>query len=88
MQSIDSIIDAVPAKFRTAYRRALAGKLSPRATIKVKCQECCGFEMVVERVGGCTTRICPLWALRPYRNRQQRAQTSEARVSGEDQRAD
>jgi hypothetical protein len=62
----EKYLETVPLLFRKLASKAWDGKGSPRSIIKAKCQECVGYEKVMERVGGCTVRICPLWALRPY----------------------
>jgi hypothetical protein len=75
-------IEAVPAKFRTLYRKALDGELSPRQAIKAKCQECCGWEDLHVRVARCTVRTCPLWPLRPYQEAQEARQGPHRETSG------
>jgi len=46
------------------YARAAAGKLSPRAAIKLHCLDCVSF--VREDVKNCQCFACPLWAYRPF----------------------
>lgn len=60
------IIDRIPAAYKHRYVLALAGKLTPGQSIKMKCAECVGFEEVKARVGGCTCYRCPLWQMRPF----------------------
>jgi hypothetical protein len=50
------------------FRRIYAGKISPRSAIKGKCLECCGFE--TPPIRDCTAAECPLWALRPYQEKE------------------
>jgi hypothetical protein len=84
MKRPDEASSGVPSKYRTLYLRALAGQLSPRQAIKAKCQECCGWEDVSSRVGGCTVRTCPLWPLRPYQEVAEAAQRCDRRTSAEE----
>jgi hypothetical protein len=66
------------------YQKALAGELSPRETIKVKCYDCCGWERFdggVDRIGSCTCRGCPLWALRPFQKGQESLEGLEGGTS-------
>jgi len=63
--------ESIPIKFRNLYLKAVAGKASPRQTIKAKCQECVGYEEVVSRVRNCSSLICPNYAFRPYQERSQ-----------------
>jgi len=65
----ETILKTIPIKFRTSAQRSFQGVLSKSAAIKAKCQECVGYEEVTERVGGCTTSICPLWRYRPYQSK-------------------
>lgn len=68
----------IPKLFRPIYERAMTGKASPRDAIKAKCQECCGWEDVIERVGNCTIKRCPLWLYRPYQQDAGRAEAVSA----------
>lgn len=61
--------EMTPPLRRVLALRAFDGKCSPRQAIKAKCQECVGYEDITERVGGCTSHRCPLWAYRPYQNK-------------------
>jgi hypothetical protein len=74
--------ERVPSKYRPLYLRAVAGAASPRQAIKAKCQECCGWEDLVIRVGDCTARTCPLWPLRPYQRAAEAQETAERKSSG------
>lgn len=56
---------SVPEMRRGLFLRAIRGEVSPLSAIKAKCQECCGYEELSSRIGGCTTYRCPLWAYRP-----------------------
>lgn len=56
----------VPVKVRGIFDRSWAGAASPRTAIKAKCQECTGYEDMVQRIGQCTAYKCPLWAYRPF----------------------
>jgi hypothetical protein len=55
--------DAMPERYRAAYRRAVeAGASGRKAAIRSKCLDCmCWQEAEVNR---CTITHCPLW---PYR---------------------
>lgn len=63
-------IASSPTNWQKRYRNALMGLGSPRQAIATKCSECCGFEDVVNRVGGCTVQRCPLWHFRPFQNKE------------------
>jgi hypothetical protein len=80
----DPLIEAAPSRYRALYRRALAGELSPRQTIKCKCLECVAwhrFEDGEDRIGDCAVRGCPLWAVRPYQKARESRQASEGETS-------
>jgi len=89
MTDIERRIEAVPVKHRSMYRKALAGELSPRAAIKVKCYDCVGWErwartldgQRIDNIGDCSVRGCPLWAVRPFRMARQSSQGLEAGTS-------
>lgn len=51
----------VPPKYRSMYRRALAGR-SRRAAIRAFCLECVGWSAA--EVDGCTAPSCPLYRYR------------------------
>lgn len=53
-----------PLKHQQAVRKSLAGALSPRSAIRVKCLTCSNFQR--DEVTGCNVVLCPLWAIRPY----------------------
>lgn len=56
-----------PLKHQTAVRKSLAGALSPRSAIRVKCLACSNFQR--DEVTGCNVVLCPLWANRPYQKK-------------------
>ena len=77
----------VPVRYRQLYRRALAGELSPRQTIKAKCLECCCWKRHdegIDQIADCVVRSCPLWALRPFQTRAQRPQAPDSGTSREE----
>ncbi len=57
-------VDTCPLKHQQAVRKSLAGGLSPRSAIRVKCLTCSCFQR--DEVTACTVVLCPLWAIRPY----------------------
>lgn len=59
-------LDHIPKKYRSLVFKALAGKLSPRKAIKVKCYDCMGFEDVRKRIMACSVKTCPLYTHRPF----------------------
>ncbi len=80
MTETEGIVAAVPIRYRSLYTRALAGTLSPRQAIKVKCFECCGwsrFDGGMDRIAGCTVRRCPLYAYRPFQDARESLQGPE-----------
>lgn len=54
----------MPDSARRGYLRAIQGKASPRAAIKMFCTECCGWQRNEVRL--CTAQACPLYAYRPF----------------------
>lgn len=56
-------MESAPSLYQRPLLEAYAGTASPKNAIKAKCQECVGFENVVDRIRNCTA----LCALRPYR---------------------
>lgn len=54
----------VPERLRLTFARAMTG--SKANAIKAKCQECCAYEDVTNRIRQCTVYRCPLWGVRPY----------------------
>lgn len=58
-------LQSIPSMFVETQARAMSGA-SQKDAIKAKCQECCGFEDVMVRVGECGCLKCPLWPYRPY----------------------
>jgi hypothetical protein len=81
-QVLEDRCKRVPSKYRPLYISAVEGTASPRQAIKAKCQECCGWEDVSTRIGGCTARACPLWPLRPYQETLGASEPAESRPSG------
>lgn len=63
---VNQALTTVPSRFQKLYARATQRQCSPKLAIKAKCLECCGYEEISSRIGGCTTFACPLWAYRPY----------------------
>lgn len=57
--------ETIPKLYRALFLRSQAQR-SPTQAIKAKCQECCGYEDCVDRVGACSSYKCPLWPYRPY----------------------
>lgn len=62
-------IETTPPLYIGARIKAALGEASPRLAIKAKCEECVGYEQVKDRVGGCKSSSCPLWAYRPHRGK-------------------
>lgn len=60
----------VPEKYRLMWLRALNGKLSRPQSIKLKCIDCNGFELAVERTRDCQIKTCALWRHRPFQNKE------------------
>jgi hypothetical protein len=54
----------VPISARGIVEKALQGASSPRAAIKAKCLDCCGFDRA--EIRACRVLLCPLHAFRPY----------------------
>jgi hypothetical protein len=82
---LKALSQTAPIKYRTMYERALRGSLAPRAAIKVKCLECCGWERTVDGVdmiGDCSVRRCPLWAVRPFQRRHAPGSATSVAVEG------
>lgn len=61
--------EGIPIRYRTAWARAVTGSASPRQAIKAKCQDCCGWEEVIESVKNCAVKTCPVWYYRPYQEK-------------------
>lgn len=61
---IKKSLETTPETLRNQYIKTLAGKTSPRISIKIKCLECVGWER--EEVARCTSYNCPLYKLKPY----------------------
>ena len=53
----------LPAIAQKALYNAYTSK-TLRKRIKAKCLDCTGFQR--EEVTKCTTKVCPLWDVRPY----------------------
>ncbi len=56
----------IPDKYRPLYEKVASSNATPRQCIKAKCQECVGYEGVVNRIQNCSVQNCPLWGSRPY----------------------
>jgi len=65
-EKLASYISTVPELWKMSAIRAFLGRLSPRAAIKAKCEECCNYEDVKERIKECKCP-CPLLKYRPYK---------------------
>ena len=63
--------------YRNIMRRAFEGKSSPRAAIKAFCLHCTGY--VRKDVADCTALACPLFAYRPYQDKDARLDDPEDR---------
>ena len=57
----------IPKLYQVGYERALSGRASPRAAIKMFCIECFGYER--NEVTCCTDTGCPLYRYRPFQKR-------------------
>lgn len=55
----------IPIKYVGLFKRAYAGKASPRQAIKANCYECVGFDR--NAIYDCNITICPLYRYRPKR---------------------
>ncbi len=64
-------LEDVPARYKKAYQRALAGRLSPRTAIRLFCVHCVGW--VYDDAVTCTARSCPLYRYRPGTGRSARS---------------
>lgn len=53
----------VPQKHKGKYRKALAGKISPREAIKIHCFHCYGWNTPDAK--RCNNTACPLWHYSP-----------------------
>lgn len=62
-----SRLATTPTSCQTLFKRCWAGKASPRAAIKAFCLECVGFDRAA--VTTCTAWACPLWPLRPFKEK-------------------
>lgn len=60
----DTLLEQAPTSFHRTIEKARAGSLV--AAIKVNCAQCVGFEHVAAFVGGCSTKDCALYPMRPY----------------------
>lgn len=59
-------LENIPKKYRLLVVKAMARKLSPRKSIKVKCYDCVGYEDVRNMIRDCTVKTCPLHSQRPF----------------------
>jgi hypothetical protein len=64
-----SFFERMPERYKRNWLNAYFGTLSSRKAIAAKCYECAGYEDVINNVGKCTVRLCPLWKYRPLQNR-------------------
>ena len=67
-QQVEDRLSEVPKVYRTVYRRALAGK-GRRYAVKAFCLQCCNWQR--EEVKLCPSVACPLFAVRPYQEKQE-----------------
>jgi hypothetical protein len=67
MDTIAAVVAAAPESARGIMARALSGDASPRAAIKAKCLECCGY--VHADIADCRAVRCQLHAYRPFQSK-------------------
>ncbi len=70
-RQVDKRLAEMPRAYRATYRKAVEGK-SLRACINAFCLECMGWQR--DEVRKCTAPACPLWSVRPYRERHRASQ--------------
>jgi ribosomal protein L33 len=63
---IERFCKTIPLLWRETYRRTLLDPRGKAMRIKLKCQECVGFENVASRVRTCQVITCANWIVRPY----------------------
>ena len=66
----------MPRSFRATYDKAISGT-SLRAAVNAQCLECVCWK--TKDIRDCTSRACPLYAVRPYQRMQQK--TRQGRVT-------
>lgn len=59
-------LNQAPDSQKTILSRALQGTASPRAAIKAKCLNCCGFDRA--EVRHCPVVLCALHRYRPFQD--------------------
>lgn len=67
--SVDERADSVPKLYRFGYLTAAGGTASPRDAIKAHCLECVCWQR--EEVIQCTALACPLYAYRPFQDKEE-----------------
>lgn len=75
MQAVDERNDSrtqehlksVPSKYRLLMTKTILGRAGKASAVKAMCYQCVGYTSVKEMIGGCTSKICPLWHYRPYK---------------------
>lgn len=58
--------EIIPSRYQYSWLKCVTGNHSARKCIKAKCEECVGYEQVIERVANCSAESCPLFIHRPY----------------------
>ena len=58
------VASAVPEKHKIATSRALKAQVPKSVAIKIKCLQCCGYQM--NEISLCSVVTCALHPVRPY----------------------
>ena len=59
-------ITQTPKRFRLRRIKSLLGIAGAAEERRAGCEDCVGWENVVQEIGSCTTRGCSRWMKRPY----------------------
>lgn len=65
-KSAIQIVETCPVRYRPLLAQTLVGDANKTEAIKAQCQQCVGWEEVMDRVRECNSRACGLWHHRPY----------------------
>jgi len=71
-QTVKRVSEYAPSRVKV-FLMAYKG-VSKAAALKAKCLECCNLE--TSAISECKIEGCPLWKIRPYRNRKNDAENS------------
>lgn len=65
---VKAVVEEAPESVKNSLAHAFSGSASPRKAIKVFCLVCVGYDR--SEVKNCSSWGCPLWAYRPFQDKQ------------------